>query len=233
MIKFGALMRLSCILGVHAATSALSNVDLTVVADSDGTGVGFLVKITGCADGGCETNSSALFKIQDDAQSSKHDGNCGQFDAFRDNSEDADSNEDFFFIAFPMTAGNRGQYYMSKGCFQEAGGGVEANDGKIYPSADPNGVWTDFVWTAPGSVQFANQPAFTGNTALGANKTDVYMPQLLLVTPHSKDKALQYQTGSDGSQYRKAQYRYVATSEKLNFYFSETVTAVAGKSVYV
>lgn len=125
------------------------------------------------------------------------------------------------------------RYYMSKGCFQEAGGGVEANDGKIYPSADPNGVWTDFVWTAPGSVQFANQPAFTANTALGANKTDVYMPQLLLVTPHSKDKALQYQTGGDGSQYRKAQYRYVATGEKLNFYFSETVTAVAGKSVYV
>jgi len=233
MIKFGALMRLSCILGVHAATSALSNVDLTVVADSDGTGVGFLVKITGCADGGCETNSSALFKIQDDAQSSKHDGNCGQFDAFRDNSEDTDDNEDFFFIAFPMTAGNRGQYYMSKGCFQEAGGGVEANDGKIYPSADPNGVWTDFVWTAPGSVQFANQPAFTANSALGANKTDVYMPQLLLVTPHSKDLALQYQAGSDGNNYRKAQYRYVPTGEKLNFYFSETVTAVAGKSVYV
>ena len=81
----------------------------TLVADSDGTGVGFLVKIEGCANGGCETNSSALFKIQDDTQNSKHDGNCGQFDAFRDNSEDGDDNEDFFFIAFPMTAGNRGQ----------------------------------------------------------------------------------------------------------------------------
>ena len=125
------------------------------------------------------------------------------------------------------------RYYMSKGCFQEAGGGVEADDGKIYPSADPNGVWTDFVWTAPGSVQFANQPTFTANSALGANKTDVYMPQLLLVTPHSKDLALQYQAGSDGNNYRKAQYRYVTTGEKLNFYFSETVTAVAGKSVYV
>ncbi len=82
---------------------------LTVVADSDGDGVGFLVKLGGCANGGCTTNSTALFKIQDDDQTSKHDGNCGQFDAFRDNSEDGNSNEDFFFIGFPMSDGHRGQ----------------------------------------------------------------------------------------------------------------------------
>jgi hypothetical protein len=107
---------IACSLFVFLARQnfGVGEVDLTVVADSDGTGVGFLVKITGCADGGCETNSSALFKIQDDAQSSKHDGNCGQFDAFRDNSEDTDDNEDFFFIAFPMTAGNRGQSHQGR-----------------------------------------------------------------------------------------------------------------------
>jgi hypothetical protein len=121
---FGALRRAAvlltyrlftlCFLRNFGGGEAGLQVDLTVVADSDGTGVGFLVKITGCADGGCETNSSALFKIQDDAQSSQHDGNCGQFDAFRDNSEDTDDNEDFFFIAFPMTDGNRGQSHQGR-----------------------------------------------------------------------------------------------------------------------
>lgn len=84
-------------------------VTFTVVADSDGDGVGFLVKVNGCANGGCTTNSTALFKIQDDDQASMHDGNCGQFDAFRDNSEDRNDNEDFFFIGFQMTDGHRGQ----------------------------------------------------------------------------------------------------------------------------
>ena len=114
---------------------------------------------------------------------------------------------------------------MSKGCFQEAGAGVEADDGKIWPGESE---WKSLEWTAP-NRQFGSQPDFTPNKARSANKTDVYIPELLLVTPHSKDAALEYNNAG----YRTSQYRYVESKEKLVLYFSEKVTGQEGKNVYV
>ena len=82
---------------------------MTLVTDSPKYGIGFLVKLKGCANGGCTANSTAFFKIQDDAGTEVLNEKCSKFDSFRDNSDDGSNNEDFFFIGFQMDAGNRGQ----------------------------------------------------------------------------------------------------------------------------
>ena len=63
---------------------------------------------------------------------------------------------------------------------------------------------------------------------LSANQTDVFVPYLLLATPHSVDSAF-----PDSDSYRLSQFKYVDPSTPLKLYFSEPVTGVAGKTVYI
>jgi hypothetical protein len=131
-----------------------------------------------------------------------------------------------FFYAFTLPAGHTGKYWMSQGCFMD-GTGVGAKDGNVYPYGDTTSFTTFSYEAMSAGEQYANQPAISSKV-LSTNHTDVYVPYLLLATPHSPDKAFEASNG-----FRTSQFKYVSSSTALNLYFSEPVTGVTGKSVYV
>jgi hypothetical protein len=185
------------------------------------------VKLDGCT-GACATNKTAIFQIADDAGTTVLDTFCSAFEAFNEDGTDASGKVSaHFFYAFTLPSGNRGKYWMSQGCFLD-GVGVGALDGNVYPYGDTT-AFTSFTYEAiSGGEQYANQPAAPSNMVLSTNYTDVYVPYLLLATPHSPDKAFESSSG-----FRTSQFKYVDASTELELFFSEPVTGQSGKSVYV
>jgi hypothetical protein len=230
MARLDVAVRWCCLWSAYAATAGALGFTATSVKNVPSAGVGFRVDISGCtapaadSDVGCKVNSTAIFKVQDDSANSIVNTFCTAFDAFVEEPTASSTTTvaGKFFYAFTMPAGHTGSYWMSPGCFLDDLGDVLAVAGKGYP--DSTGSWQALKYTNPGS-QFTNQPQAAATVqVLTENQTDIYIPYLLLATPHSIDEAF-------SDTYRAAQFHYGSTGSSVVFYFSEPILPVAGKSL--
>jgi len=221
MATLNVAVRLCCIIGAHAGITIGTP---TIIRDSPAAGVGFMIEAAGClattaTPDGCTSNETAIFKVKDDSGTTMVDTFCSAFDSFQEptTSSGATTASAQFFYAFAMTAGHTGSYWMSKGCF---------DTGVTTTSSDVTALttWTALDYETSPGVQYTGQPTqASGEHVLTANQSDVFIPYLLLATPHSPNAALESGT------YRTGQFKYVTAGTAVTLYFNEPVTGTANK----